>query len=176
MSVLSWGKPRTFRKNLDETDSKWVELPTAVENSVQLTTTKGDKKEAKIEGGEYEDIKYAKNTYALAENIRAAKGRQKPFKDVDGVVPGNYAFALQPEDPKTPGLCFLKSAVSVEDTYTSEEGGVWVITFDALKSAANKNQIYWGLIEVTEADGAISKIECDPTCVDETAEKFVIGE
>lgn len=96
MAVIGWGKPRIFVKDLDASSPKWEELPTPVENSTQLTTTKGDKQEAKIEGGENEDVKYGKNTYALVLNIRAAKGRKRPISDSDGVVTHNYAIALQP--------------------------------------------------------------------------------
>ena len=81
MAVIGWGKPRVFIKDLDASAPKWEELPTPVEDSTQLTTTKGDKQEAKIEGGENEDVKYGKNTYALALNIRAAKGRKRPVSD-----------------------------------------------------------------------------------------------
>lgn len=51
MAVIGWGKPRVFIKDLDASAPKWEELPTPVEDSTQLTTTKGDKQEAKIEGG-----------------------------------------------------------------------------------------------------------------------------
>lgn len=60
MAVIGWGKPRIFIKDLDASSPKWEELPTPVEDSTQLTTTKGDKQEAKIEGGENEDVKYGK--------------------------------------------------------------------------------------------------------------------
>ena len=50
MAVLAWGKPRIFVKKLGVGGS-WIELPTPVEGSTQLSTTKGDKNEAKIEGG-----------------------------------------------------------------------------------------------------------------------------
>lgn len=174
MAVLGWGKPRAFYKNLDD-GTGWKEFPTPVENSTQLATTKGDKKEAKIEGGENEDVKYAKNTYALTLNIRATKGRKRPISDNDGVVAHNYAFALQPEDPDGQGFCFHKAAVSVEDTFTAEEGGIWAYTFDALKAAADKNQIYWGKIIVTESTGSITKIECDPEDTDGDTDKFEVG-
>lgn len=99
MSVLAWGKPRIFVKDLDEASAKWKEVPTPVENSTQLTPTKGDKKEAKVEGGENEDVRYSKNTYALAYQIRIAKGKVMPFEHDDGIIAHNYAVAVQPEDP-----------------------------------------------------------------------------
>lgn len=176
MAVIGWGKPRIFVKDLDATSPKWEELPTPVENSTQLTTTKGDKQEAKIEGGENEDVKYGKNTYALVVNIRAAKGRKRPISDSDGVVAHNYAVALQPEDPEVPGFCMEKTTVSAEDTFTSADGGVWAYTFDALKSAANKNQVQWGKIIVTPTTGSpITKIECDPDDEDGDGDKFEVA-
>lgn len=175
MAVIGWGKPRIFVKDLDVESPKWEELSTPVEDSTQLTTTKGDKEEAKIEGGENEDVKYGKNTYALAINIRAAKGRKRPISDNDGVVQHNYALALQPEDPEVQGFCMEKTTVSVEDTFTSADGGVWAYTFDALKHSTDKNQIQWGKIIVTESGGNISRIECDPESVSGDGDKFEVA-
>lgn len=175
MAVIGWGKPRVFIKDLDASAPKWEELPTPVEDSTQLTTTKGDKQEAKIEGGENEDVKYGKNTYALALNIRAAKGRKRPVSDREGVVAHNYAVVVQPEDTEVQGFCMEKTTVSVEDTFTSADGGVWAYTFDALKAAADKKQIQWGKIIVTESGGNISKIECDPEDESGDGDKFEVA-
>lgn len=175
MAVLSWGKPRVFIKDLDATTPTWEEMPTPVEDSTELSTTKGDKQEAKIEGGENEDVRYGKNTYALNLNIRAAKGRKRPISDNDGVVSHNYAVALQPEDPDVQGFCMEKATVSVEDTYTAADGGVWAYTFDALKGAKDKKQVVWGKIIVTESAGSITKIECDPEDTDGDEDKFEVA-
>lgn len=157
MSVLAWGKPRIFVKDLDEASAKWKEVPTPVENSTQLTPTKGDKKEAKLEGGENEDVRYSKNTYALAYQIRVAKGKIMPFEHDDGIIAHNFAVAVQPEDPTVPGIMIDKSTVSAEDNFTTEEGGSITYTHDALKPAEGK-QVKWGVITVTEADGEISNV------------------
>lgn len=176
MAVLSWGKPRIFIKDLDSEAPKWEELPTPVENSTQLSTTKGTKQEAKVEGGENEDVRYGKNTYALVTNIRAAKGRKRPVSDEDGVVMHNYAIALQPEDKEVQGFCMEKTTVSVEDTYTTADGGVWAYTFDALKASKDKNQVIWGKIIVTPDTGsAITKIECDPEDESGEGDKFEVA-
>lgn len=175
MAVIGWGKPKIYIKDLDASAPKWEELPTPVEDSTQLETTKGDKQEAKIEGGENEDVKYGKNTYALTFNIRAAKGRKRPILDEDGVVAHNYAIALQPEDKEVQGFCMEKSTVSVEDTFSATDGGVWIYTFDALKSSPDKKQIQWGNIIVTESSGNISKIECDPEDTTGDEDKFEIA-
>lgn len=174
MAVVGWGKPRIFIKDLDATAPKWEGLPTPVEDSTQLETTKGDKQEAKIEGGENEDVKYGKNTYALTFNLRAIKSRKRPISDDDGVVAHNYAVAVQPEDADVQGFCMKKSAVSVEDSFSTSDGGVWAYTFDALKASSTDKQVYWGKIIVTEASGAISKIECDPEDDSGSTDKFEV--
>lgn len=156
--ILSWGKPRIFIKNLDVTTPKWVELPTPVEDSTQLSTTKGDKKEAKVEGGENEDVKYSKNTYALELSIRQAKNRAKPIHDNDGMIKNNFSVALQPEDSDSDGGFLIdKSAVSVEDTWSAADGGLWKYTFDALKPTSG-DQVKWGKVTVG-TDGEVTFTE-----------------
>ena len=152
--MIGWGKPRIFYKELGDKSAKWQEFATPTEGSTSLATTKGDKTEAKVEGGANEDVKYGKNTYALTFTIRAAKGRQRPIEDNDGVISKNYAIALQPEDPTVPGFAMEATTASVEDTYTSADGGAWAYTFDALTPsqtgfAENARQVQWGVIDVT---------------------------
>lgn len=176
MAVISWGKPRILIQSLDAgNNAPWIEVPTPVQESTQLTTTKGDKQEAKIEGGENEDVRYNANSYALAFNVRAAKGRKHPVKDNDGIVPGNYALALIPEDPSVPGFVFQKSVLSVEDAYTATDGATWNYTVDAIKKDKDTPQIQWGVINLTESDGNISKVECDPVDTDGDSDKFTVG-
>ena len=158
MAVIGWGKPRIFVKRIDETGGTWKEVPIPVEDSTTLETTKGDKTEAKLEGGSNEDVKYGANTYALSYTIRVAKGKTQPFEQNDGYIEGEYKLALQPEDPKVPGFMIDKSVVSAEDGFSTTDGGTIVYTHDALKPD-NGNQIKWGVINVTESDGTISNVE-----------------
>lgn len=155
MAVIGWGRPTIVISKLD-TDgdpSTWEEVPTPAEDSTSLTTTKGDKTEAKLEGGANEDVKYGRNTYALAYQIRVAKGKTMPFVAVDGVVDGEYAVAVQPEDPSVPGIMIKKSVVSAEDTYSTAEGGAIVYTHDALQPNEG-SQVEWGVITIERgADG-----------------------
>lgn len=155
MSLLSWGKCRLFTRNLDVPGAKWKEWPTPAENSTTLETTKGDKKEAKVEGGENEDVRYAKSTYVLNANVRAAKGRKKPIADSDGIIPHNYAVAIQPEDPEAVGLMIDKAKPSVADTFSTEEGAIWEYAFDALKPESG-DQVKMGTVTVDqESDGSL---------------------
>lgn len=150
MAVIGWGKPRIFVKDLDTEGASFEELSTPVEDSTSLETTKGDKTEAKVEGGENEDVKYAKNTYALSLTIRAAKGRKKPIADVDGIITHNYEVMLQPEDAEVDGFHIAKSKVSLEDSWSAADGGTWIYTFDALKTEGHK-QLEWGKVTGTTA-------------------------
>lgn len=158
MSVLGWGKCRLFAKDIDDTDADWFEFPTPAEGSTTLETTKGDKQEAKVEGGENEDVRYAKSTYTLNANIRAAKGRKKPIQDSDGIIDHNYAIAVQPEDPLATGIYIPKAKPSVNDTWSTEEGGIWEYAFDALKNEGT-TQVQMGVITVTESGDAITDVK-----------------
>lgn len=151
--IPSWGKPRIVVKKKGDTTAKYVEFYTPVENSSQLTTTKGNKKEAKIEGGENEAVKYNKNTYSLAaqqriglENGKAV--RKKPLNDSDGVIEGEYELWLQPENPAGLGMHMETCNISVEDTYTAEDGIILTYTYDAVK-AIGYDQVEWGVVEIT---------------------------
>lgn len=140
--MLSWGKCKIWIGKLGESDaapSAWITVPTPVENSTVLTPTKGDKVEAKIEGGENEAVKYGKNTYALTFNIRAAKGRTKPVEDDDGVIEGFYALKLQPEDPTVEGIEIAKGTLSMVPSYNTTDGTIWEYTLDVLKPQTGKS-------------------------------------
>jgi hypothetical protein len=146
MAVISWGKPKIVAQK--DGENTYLLLPDGVENSTTLATTKGDKKEAKVEGGENEDVRYGKSTYALSVEIRAAKGRQKPFEDKDGLVDGEYKVWLQPEDAETPGLHIARARVSAELKYDAENGISWVYTFDALKPTDDVDQVQVGIVTI----------------------------
>ena len=88
---IGWGKCNIIVKDLDTENSKWTKLGTPKENTTKLTPTKGDKKEAPIEGGENEAVKYSANKYVLEYVLRRLAGRKKPFKDVNGVISHRFA-------------------------------------------------------------------------------------
>ena len=150
---LSWGKCTIKIGKLQssgEAPSSWIDIPTPVENSTKLTPTKGAKKEAKIEGGENEAVKYAANTYTFEFEIRAGKGRRKPVEDTDGVITGEYAVKLQPEDKTVEGIIIDRSVLSLEDTYDTDNGTKWKYTADVLKPKTG-NQVKF---EVVNFNGA----------------------
>lgn len=155
MSRISWGKPRIFVKDTDGgSGAKWIELYTPAENTTTLTVTKGDKLEAKIEGGGVEDVKYKRATYSLTFNIRKGKNpgessaRKLPFHPIDGYVDHQFAVMLQPEDPSCEGFLIEFNAVTIDETYSSADGGMWEIQMDALRPASG-DTVKWGLVTLS---------------------------
>ncbi len=140
MAQLSWGKPTIEFGELGANGAApttWKKLAyDPVENSTKLTPTKGEKKEAKVEGGECEAIKYGRNSYVFEFEVRAAQGRSKPIPDSDGIVEGEFAFRLTPENPACEGIQIDRSVVSVEETYDTAEGKKWKYTVDVLRPAS----------------------------------------
>lgn len=139
MAVISWGKPNIFVKNLDQSNSNWIKLDTPKEDTTQLTPTKGDVLEATEEGGATVDKKTKKSTYELAYQLFIKKGLAQPFKTIDGVVEGNYAVAVQPEDPTIPGVYIGKSTIGAEEAFTSQDGGLITYTHSALIPEGDEN-------------------------------------
>nr|DAO60044.1 MAG TPA: hypothetical protein [Bacteriophage sp.] len=159
---LSWGKPTIKIGKLGDggkAPSSWIDIPTPVENSTKLTPTKGTKREAKIEGGENEAVKYTANTYTFEFELRAGKGRAKPVDDVDGIISGEYAVRLQPEDPTVEGIVIDRSTMSMEETFDTENGKKWKYTFDVLKPATG-NQVKHEVVNFSGA-GSLKVIISD---------------
>jgi hypothetical protein len=161
MSKISWGTCSIYIKDLETEGAKWLKIPTPIEDSTELSTEKGDKLEALIEGGEAEDVKYKANKYALAYGIRRMKKRVMPFTDVDGVVSHRHAVAVVPEDSTAPGCLIDNSAVSCEEVYNASDGASVTYTHDVLKPDSG-NAVKWGTINVTKKDDEITDITCTP--------------
>ena len=149
--ILSWGKPRIFVKKLDASGSAtydYRELPTPVDDSTSLETTEGDKTEAKIEGGEVEAVRYDRSTYKLTMQIRMKAGSEMPFANEDGLVADNYEIVVAPENVAAFGFRMLEAHVSVKTSFTTNDGILVDVSFDALKNGQNK-QCEFGTVAVT---------------------------
>lgn len=131
-----------------------------MEGSTSLNPTKGDKLEAKIEGGENEDVKYKRSTYQLLYNIRKGKlpggtTRPKPFPSIDGIVEHHYGVLLQPEDPTCEGFYIADCTVTVDDTYDTTNGGMWQVQMDALKADVG-DTVKWGVVTLSTSGSGSS--------------------
>lgn len=158
MAEIGWGKPKiVFAKHGAES---WTKMQPAMQNSTALNTEKGEKKEALIEGGEVEDVKYNRNKYGLVFTIRVKKTGTVPIKHKDGIVDGEYVLALQPEDPDVPsGIVISKAHVSVENGFSSTDGATLIYTFDAIVPVDESDQVKIGKVAFTENDGTITAVK-----------------
>jgi len=71
-------------------------------------------------------------------------------EDTDGVITGEYAVKLQPEDKTVEGIIIDRSVLSLEDTYDTDNGTKWKYTADVLKPKTG-NQVKF---EVVNFNGA----------------------
>lgn len=139
---IGWGKCSIIVKDLDTPSAKWTKIATPKENTTKLNPTKGDKKEAPIEGGENEAVKYSANKYVLEYVLRRVAGRKKPYKDTNGIIQNRYAVFVQPEDITVPGPRIDETVVSLSDDFSTEEGGLLTYNHDALKPETG-NIVKW---------------------------------
>lgn len=150
---LAWGKCRHWLNKLTngEPSESYIEIPTPADGTLQLTPTKGDKKEALVEGGDTEAVKYAKNKHAVVFEIRQGNEdgtpRKKPIEDEDGVISGEYRYICQPENTNVEGIVIDRCVASCEDSLNMSDGGRWKYTVDALKPKTG-TQVKWRKITV----------------------------
>lgn len=162
MKELSWGRGTLYaQKNGDETNPVIV-FPTACEGTTTLSTARGEKKEAKVEGGSVEAVRYGANAYSGELQIRNGadeNGQQsvKPVPDNDGVIEGTYKLWYEPENPQAPGFHIANAVLGVEDSFTASDGATWKYTFDALKPSDGSNTVKWG--KVSYKDGKVTFTE-----------------
>lgn len=140
MAVLSWGKPKLeyTTSTLGVPGSTWTAFPTPKEGTTQLITTKGDKIEVKEEGGGIVDAKYNRNSYELVFELFVKKGDTRPISDDDGIISGDYAVRLTPEDEATEGFIIDSATLSVEESWTAADGKLLKYTVSAKKPATGK--------------------------------------
>lgn len=124
MSVLSWGKCKIEHTTSTNGTpaSDWTELDVPKEDTTQLSTTAGNEKQATEEGGELVDYTVSANTYELSFDLFVKKGKTRPFSDRDGVVAGEHAFRITPEDTECEGILIERAALRVEISFTTANG------------------------------------------------------
>jgi len=142
MAILSWGRPKVETapsvNGAPEATAVWTAFPEIKEGTAKLTATKGNKTEALQEGGETVDVRYAKNKFAFECEVFVKKGDTRPIDDEDGLVVGDHALRLTPEDAATEGFKIDCATVSVEESWSSADGKMLKYTFDVKKPSSGK--------------------------------------
>lgn len=140
MAILYWGKPKiqVSKLNASGDPTNWIDVPTPALDTTQMDVQEGETVEAKIEGGEVEASRKAPNSYTLKFDIRATDNRADFVEDVDGVIEGEYALRLQPENPTLKGIVMDTCVLSVTEKFSTKDGLIRSYTAKALKPKAGR--------------------------------------
>lgn len=148
MATILWGKPSitvTAVSGVAGASSR-LTIPTPVVDSTSLSTERGDKHTADIEGGGFEAVRYDRGSFTLEFSVRFAKERFMPFSDVskDGVVTGAYQFVIaDPDDASAPTMTMHQATVSYEDEYNADDGARRHFYCDSIVPEDGSEQITW---------------------------------
>lgn len=139
MAILSWGKCAiTHTTSTDGAPAKeatWTEIDTPKEDTTKITATAGNEVTATEEGGDVVDARYGKNSYQLEFDVFVKKGATRPFTDNDGLITGEHAFRVTPEDPTCEGSQIDRSVLRVEESYSTADGKLLHYVAKCLKPA-----------------------------------------
>lgn len=142
MSILSWGKCKIeTTPSVDGApgaSAQWKAIDTPKEDTTKITPTAGTEKTATEEGGELVDVRYGKNTYAFEFDLFVKKGMQRPFEDNDGLITGEHAFRIIPEDEECEGAQIDRSAVRCDESYSTADGKMLHYVAKCLKPKTGK--------------------------------------
>lgn len=124
MAVLSWGKPTI--ETADSTNgapgTEWTQIDTPKQDTTKLTPSAGEQVTANEEGGDPVDVRNGKNSYVFEFDLFVKKGGTRPFEDTDGVISGEHAFRLTPEDPECEGIQIDRAVVRCDESYSTADG------------------------------------------------------
>lgn len=125
MSQLSWGKCKietTTSSNGAPDDAKWKAIDAPKESTTKLTATAGTENEAFEEGGDLVDSRAGKNKYQFEFDHFVKKGTKRAWDDDDGIIAGEHAFRLTPEDEECEGIQIDRCTLRVEESYSTADG------------------------------------------------------
>lgn len=140
MAILSWGKCTISHTTSNDgaPASSWTDIDTPKEDTTKLTTTAGQETIATEEGGDVVDARYSRSTYQLEFDLFVKKGVTRPFTDDDGVITGEHAFRVIPEDKTCEGIQIDRSILRVDESYSTADGKILHYVVRCLKPKSGK--------------------------------------
>ena len=140
MAILSWGKCTIEHSTstAGAPGTNWTAIDTPRLDSTKLTPTAGQTTDAQEEGGEIVDSRTGKTTYELDWYNFVKKGGTRPFTDTDGVIAGEYAIRITPEDEACEGIQIDRCTLRVEEEYTTADGKLLHYFAKCLKPASGQ--------------------------------------
>jgi hypothetical protein len=155
---LKWGKMKVFIAPITAGGiGAYTEVFTPVQGSFALNVEEGDKLEAFIEGGERIAVRQDSSRYSFEFQVYVTNDIPKPILDTDGIITEEYAIRIIPENAQLEGFIMERAAVSVTETFTSEEGHRATYTFEALKPETGAMLKPYTAIAVTPASLSFAK-------------------
>lgn len=140
MAILSWGKPKIETAVCEDgmAGTDWTPIDTPQQDTTNLNPTSGDTIDAQEEGGDIVDSRTAKTTYEFEFTLFVKKGGKRPFEDDDGVVSGEHAFRLTPEDEACEGILIDRATVRLEEQFNTANGKLLHYIARCLKPTTGK--------------------------------------
>ena len=140
MAILSWGKCTIEHSTstAGAPGTTWTAIDTPRLDSTKLTPTAGQTIDAQEEGGEIVDSRTGKTTYELDWYNFVKKGGTRPFTDTDGVITGEHAIRITPEDEACEGILIDRCILRVEEEYTTADGKLLHYYAKCLKPASGQ--------------------------------------
>jgi hypothetical protein len=142
MSVLSWGKcsltTTTSTDGAPAAEAVWTAIDTPKEDTTKITPTAGTEKTATEEGGDLVDSRFGKNSFQFEFDLFVKKNVARPFEDNDGIIAGEHAFRIAPEDTTCEGAQIDRCVVRVEESYSTADGKLLHYVAKCLKPKTGK--------------------------------------
>lgn len=140
MASTSWGAPTLqfvpLETNAVPPTGTWdkeeglitIEADIILEGSTTLNTEEGETKTLKNALGNNVDSKKMPSSYTLETSIIRTKGSTPKFAASNGIVAGDYAMRLIPEDPAAIGIQFGKCNIAVNKGWDEDQGLLDILT------------------------------------------------
>lgn len=153
MASTSWGAPTLqfvpLTTNAVPPTGKWdneeglitIEADILLEGSTTLNTEEGETKKLKNARGNDVDSKKMPSSYTLETSIIRTKGSTPKFQAVNGIVTGDYAMRLIPEDPAAIGIQFGKCNIAVNKGWDENQGLLDILTVSGVQPNGDDKEI-----------------------------------
>lgn len=158
MAASSWGAPTleffklTPKQVLSDSDvtadwsskSGYVQIKgdDILEGSTTLETSEGETKTLKNATGNDVDSKKMPSSYNVTTSVLRLKGDdESKFESNNGIVAGEYAFRLIPEDAESLGFCFRKATISTSMAWSEDNGLLENLTIAGIQPNGDDHEI-----------------------------------
>lgn len=123
--------------------SGYIQIPGSrlLEGSTTLETSAGDTKTLKNAQGLDVDSKILPSSYTFNTSvIRTKTDTDDVIASENGIVTGEWAFRLIPEDAETLGFCFRKCSIAVSKGWSEDQGIIETLSITGVQPNTSTTQ------------------------------------